>query len=226
MPSSEELSGGKLVSQIYEGMVLQNIYVVIKRMVLGKARIFSKSKSSLGKHQVDSYIQSINLPASFIYTGNFYENTVLRKHVVYDREQDVIEFHQPIIKADTKLAMLWVERDLAAVAYAIFTQWDIKSEQLQYKYLLAADRRVSPAELTAIIQRISGKKSIYTILPGTGWPERDKMFDLYNALGTMYPTFEVPDPNVTSGLGVTFSGGAEEYVRTRLLPALGLEAVS
>ena len=73
---------------------------------------------------------------------------------------------------------------------------------------------------------MSGKKTTYTVAPSTGWPDRDKMFDLYNVIGTMYPDFQVPDSGVTSELGVKFSGGAEEYVRTRLLPSLGLDIVS
>ncbi|KAK5052510.1 hypothetical protein LTR84_002374 [Exophiala bonariae] len=56
LPSSLEISKGKVLCEIYEG-----------------------------KHRVDSYIQEIGLPAAFVFTGNFYENQVFRSHVVeYD----------------------------------------------------------------------------------------------------------------------------------------------
>jgi hypothetical protein len=45
LPSSKQISGGRFVSQIYEG-----------------------------KHHVDDYIRQQNLPACFLYTGNFYES--------------------------------------------------------------------------------------------------------------------------------------------------------
>lgn len=53
-----------------------------------------------GKHRVDSYIQEIQLPAAYVFTGNFYENQIFRSHVVeYEHH---IEFRQPIIKGDVK----------------------------------------------------------------------------------------------------------------------------
>lgn len=57
---------------------------------------------SPGKHHVDDYIRETGLPATFVYTGNFYENMVFRSHVQYDSEKDVIEFRQPIILPETK----------------------------------------------------------------------------------------------------------------------------
>lgn len=200
LPSSLQLSGGKTSSKIYEG-----------------------------KHHVDDFIREVGLPGVFVYTGNFYENMVLRKHVQYDSDRDVIEFNQAVIKPDSRLAMLWVERDLSAIVHGIFTQWDKVSQRLNHTYLLAVDRRMSPAELTRVIGKVSGKKAVYNVLPSTGWEERDKMFDIYNELGVMYPGREIPDPGVINaveagGLGVKLSGGAEEYVRERLLPSLGLSA--
>ena len=55
-----------------------------------------------GKHHVDGYILQKGIPAVFLDTGNFYENLVYRSHMQYDRERDILEFHQPIIKETTK----------------------------------------------------------------------------------------------------------------------------
>ena len=51
---------------------------------------------------MDDYIRERGLPATFLYTGNFYENMVFREHMKYDRELDRVEFHQPIIKETTQ----------------------------------------------------------------------------------------------------------------------------
>ena len=125
------------------------------------------------------------------------------------------------------VAMVYVGRDIPLVVDAIFTQWPSQSRGLNHTYLLASDARWSPAEVVQTIERISGKRSFYTVLPSTGWPDRDTMFELYNDIKISYPGREVPDPKITSatgdgGLGVKLSGGLEEYIRVELLPALGL----
>lgn len=57
LPSSLEISNGKVACEIYEG-----------------------------KHRVDSYIRDIGLPAVYVFTGNFYENQIFRSHVVETEE--------------------------------------------------------------------------------------------------------------------------------------------
>ena len=53
---------------------------------------------------MDDYIRERGLPATVLYTGNFYENMVFRAHMKYDRELDRVEFQQPIIKETTQRA--------------------------------------------------------------------------------------------------------------------------
>lgn len=60
------------------------------------------SDCSIGKHLVDGYIRELGLPGCFIFTGNFYENMILRKHMSYDENTDTITFTQPIIKEDAQ----------------------------------------------------------------------------------------------------------------------------
>ena len=47
------------------------------------------------------------MPATILYTGNFYENMVLRNHVTYNKETDTLEFKHTIIKRDTKRKLTW-----------------------------------------------------------------------------------------------------------------------
>lgn len=141
----------------------------------------------------------------------------------YNSSTDTVEFHQPIINADTKLAMLYVEKDLSGIAKAVFDQWDTKKAQLTHKYLYCTNARVSPNEILSCVERLSGKKAVYRRLEGTGWPDRDIMFQLYNECG-MYGSKEIPDENVLA-LGVKLHG-IEDFVRERLLPHLGLNVVN
>lgn len=66
---------------------------------------------------------------------------------------------------------------------------------------------------------MTGKDSIYNLLPTTGVPDRDIMFELYNELG-MYGTKALPDENVAR-LGVEMHG-VDDFVRKALAPHLGL----
>jgi hypothetical protein len=82
------ISGGHLVSRIYEGSYIP--------ASASACLIF------LGKYHVDLYIKEIGLPACFLYTGNFYENMILRNHVRYNAETQEVEFHQAVIQEDTQ----------------------------------------------------------------------------------------------------------------------------
>ncbi|KAH9829567.1 NAD(P)-binding protein [Rhodofomes roseus] len=166
LPSSRKISGGRLVSRIYEG-----------------------------KYQVDDYIRETGLPAVFLYTGNFYENMVYRSHMVYHPDKDLVEFRQPIVKETTQLAMLYVEKDLSGITKAIFDKWGSRKDELNHQYLYCTNARLTPLDITASVKKITGKECVYTALPTTNVPDRDIMFQLYNELG-MYGTKEIPDENV------------------------------
>jgi len=194
LPSSRKISGGRLVSQIYEG-----------------------------KYQVDDYIREKGLPASFLYTGNFFENMVYRSHMQYNREKDTVEFRQPIVKETTKLAMLYVEKDLSAVVKAVFDQWDSRADELNHQYLYVTSARMTPLDIAASVKKVTGKECAYITLPTTGVPDRDIMFQLYNEMG-MYGAKEIPDENVLK-LGVKLHD-IDDFVRDRLAPHLGLPVVA
>lgn len=73
--------------------------------------------------------------------------------------------------------------------------------------------------LTNVTGTVSGKRVIYKIKPTCGIPDRDIMLQLYNNVG-MYPGVEIPTPEVAM-LGVKLHS-AEDFIRERLLPHLGL----
>ncbi|KIW27739.1 uncharacterized protein PV07_07449 [Cladophialophora immunda] len=192
LPSSVDISKGQVCCEIYEG-----------------------------KHRVDSFIRDeLRFDAAvFVFTGNFYENMVLRGHVVRTDDGKALEFRQPIIQQDTTLHMVWVEKDLAGVAKAIFDNWDQRKEQLRFRYLYAMDAIHTPREICEVIQRVTGLPTKYVVLPTTGNEQRDIMFTLYNKTGT-YPGVALPDQNVLD-LGVELHG-LEQFVKERLVPHLGL----
>ncbi|KAI0697300.1 NAD(P)-binding protein [Cerioporus squamosus] len=190
LPSSEKISGGRLISRVYEG-----------------------------KHHVDGYILEKGLPAAFLYTGNFYENLVYRSHMTYDRERDIIEFRQPIIKEKTPLAMLYVQKDLSAVTKALFDNWDARKDELNHQCFYVANARVTPRDILASVKKLTGKDGQYYVLPTTGVPDRDVMFQIYNETG-MYGRKELPDENILK-LGVEMHG-IDEFVKDVLAPHLGL----
>lgn len=193
LPSSREISKGKIETRIYEG-----------------------------KHNVDSYIREIGLAGVFLWTGNFYENLILRGHMNYDQSRDMLIFSQPIIEPSSSLTMLYVEKDLAGIVKAIFDHWDVKKQELDGQYLQASSARITPRDVCRAAEKVSGKRCEYIVLPSTGVPERDTMFRLYNEVG-MYPGLSLPDPKVVA-MGVELHT-AEDFMKEKLLPHLGLDAV-
>ena len=53
----------------------------------------------------------------------------------------------------SQVAMLYVEKDLSAVAKAVFDHWDSKKRELNHKVLYCADARVSAGDIIACIER-------------------------------------------------------------------------
>ncbi len=49
--------------------------------------------------------------------------------------------------------MLYVEKDLSAVAKAVFDYWDSKKDELKYKILYCANARVSGEDIMACIEK-------------------------------------------------------------------------
>ncbi|KIV87921.1 hypothetical protein PV11_03437 [Exophiala sideris] len=170
-----------------------------------------------GKHRVDDFIRGINLPAAFVYTGNFYENMILRGHVRKSEDGKGLEFRQPIIHANTRLHMLWVQRDLGVIVKAILDNWDTRKKELVYQHFYAMDAIHTPTEVCSMIESVTGTPTRYVVLPNTGNESRDIMFNLYNKTGT-YPGVHLPDPKVLD-LGVKLHG-LEEFIREDLVPHL------
>jgi len=100
------ISGGKYRSQIYEN-----------------------------KYKVDHYMKEQGVEGPFFYTGNFLENSVLRGHVHVGQNGD-LEFKQPVILENTKLAMLYVEKDLAQCVKVAFDKWDSQKNQVELPILV------------------------------------------------------------------------------------------
>ncbi|KAH7412949.1 hypothetical protein BKA64DRAFT_616561 [Cadophora sp. MPI-SDFR-AT-0126] len=194
LPSSFEISGGQFVTRLYEG-----------------------------KSSVDKVIRDAGLSGAFIRTGNFYENMILRKYAAYDKDADVITMARPIITANAEITTLYVEKDLGAICKAIYDQWDTKKSSLDGKYFLASGARETQGQINEVLERVSGKKVVFTTRPTTGIKDRDIMLQLYNAVG-MYPGVTVPAPEVLD-LGIKLHS-CEDYIRERLLPHLGLMAIA
>ncbi|KAH8597489.1 hypothetical protein B0O99DRAFT_684808 [Bisporella sp. PMI_857] len=212
-PMSEEKQGENIVRAAVEAGVQCFLWSTLP----------SSHEISGGKYSVDAMLRNAGVPGAFVRTGNFYENMILRKYAAYDKDADVITMKRPIITADAEITTLYVEKDLAAVCKAIYDQWDSKRAILDGGYFLASGARETQGQINQVLERVSGKKVVFSTKPTTGIKDRDIMLQLYNAVG-MYPGVQVPTREVLE-LGVKLHT-AEDYIRERLLPHLGLEAVN
>ncbi|KAH7016738.1 hypothetical protein EDB80DRAFT_827033 [Ilyonectria destructans] len=219
-PMSEEKQGEHIVEAAVEAGVECFLWSTLpsSREISGGKFV---TRLYEGKQSVDAVIRNAGLKGCFIRTGNFYENMILRKYAAYDKAADVITMTRPIIGPDAELTSLYVEKDLAAVCKAVYDQWDTKTASLDGKYFLASGARETMGDINATLEKISGKKVVYKVKPTCGIPDRDIMLQLYNNVG-MYPGVAIPTPEVLE-LDVKLHT-AEDFIRERLLPHLGLEA--
>ncbi|KAH6995540.1 hypothetical protein BKA56DRAFT_665854 [Ilyonectria sp. MPI-CAGE-AT-0026] len=218
-PMSEEKQGEHIVEAAVEAGVECFLWSTLpsSREISGGKFV---TRLYEGKQSVDAVIRNAGLKGCFIRTGNFYENMILRKYAAYDKAADVITMTRPIIGPDAELTSLYVEKDLAAVCKALFDQWDTKTASLDGKYFLASGARETMGDINAVLEKVSGKKVVYKVKPTCGIPDRDIMLQLYNNVG-MYPGVAAPTPEVLE-LDVKLHT-AEDFIRERLLPHLGLE---
>jgi hypothetical protein len=49
--------------------------------------------------------------------------------------------------------MVWVEKDLAGVAKAVFDNWENRKDELRFRYLHAMDAVHTPGQVCEVIQR-------------------------------------------------------------------------
>lgn len=89
LPSSHEISNGKFVTRLYEGLS-------------SYCWTWTWNLTCLGKYSVDAVIREACLPGAFIRTGNFYENMILRNYASYDKDSDTIIMRRPIITAEAE----------------------------------------------------------------------------------------------------------------------------
>ncbi|KAF4979784.1 hypothetical protein FZEAL_4088 [Fusarium zealandicum] len=211
-PMSEEKQGQHIVEAAVEAGVECFLWSTLP-----------SSREISGKQSVDAVIREAGLKGCFVRTGNFYENMISRKYAAYDKEADVITMTRPIIGPDAELTSLYVEKDLSAVCKALFDQWESNKARLDGGYFLASGARETMRQINAVLERVSGKKVVYKVKPTCGIADRDAMLHLYNGVG-MYPGVEIPTAEVLD-LGVKLHS-AEDYIRERLLPHLGLEPVN
>jgi hypothetical protein len=97
LPSSLEISGGRVNCEIYEGKHRVDRFIRDElRFGYGDGKDEDEDEDKAG--------------ALFVYTGNFYENMILRGHVVLIDDGGKgkrIEFRQPIIQGDSRCEAPW-----------------------------------------------------------------------------------------------------------------------
>jgi hypothetical protein len=99
-PASEEQQGRNLVDAAVKNNVQCFVWSTLpSSLAVSKGKY--KSQIYENKYKVDAYIQEVGLPSPFFYTGNFFENSVLRGHVKLCQDGE-LEFKQPVILEDTQ----------------------------------------------------------------------------------------------------------------------------
>jgi hypothetical protein len=114
-----------------------------------------------------------------------------------------IEVAQPKLDPETKLGMVWVERDLGRVVASILDKFKASSDEVINHPFYCVSGQYCPNELKDWIEKEFECKSRVVTPETSGLHDLDAMYDYYNVWG-VYRDVEIPHPP-TLQLGVKFS---------------------
>jgi hypothetical protein len=165
------------------------------------------------KFTVSQYLKYRDIPHIDVFLGFFMDNFVNFGSISKTKDGS-IEMHQPLLRPETKLGMVWVERDLGRTIIAILENYRDKP-QILGKPIYCVGGQYSTVDVVEEITNQTGREARVVTLPTSGAKDLDEMYHYYNEWG-VYRDVEIPHPKTTD-LGVTFSS-LSAFVQEAVLP--------
>jgi uncharacterized protein YbjT (DUF2867 family) len=174
---------------------------------------FNSPRLVENKFTVSQYLKYRGVPHVDVYLGFFMDNWINFGSISKAKDGS-IEVHQPLLRPETKLGMVWVERDLGRTIIALLKNYRDKPQILE-KPIYCVSGQYSTADVVEEIQKQAGREARVVTLPTSGAKDLDEMYHYYNEWG-VYRDVQIPHPRTTE-LGVTFSS-LSEFVQEEVLP--------
>jgi hypothetical protein len=169
------------------------------------------------KFTVSQYLKYRKIPHIDVYLGFYMDNWTNPYFGAITKAQDgAIEVHQPVLKIETKLGMVWAEHDLGRTVVGILENYRDKPDMLG-KPIYCVGGQYSTGDLVEEIKRQTGGQARMVGAPTSGAKDLDEMYGYYNEWG-VYRDVQIPHPKTTE-LGVTLSS-LSDFVREEVLPLI------
>jgi hypothetical protein len=136
----------------------------------------------------------LRFPHIDVYFGFFMDNWI-NFASISKTEDGSIEVHQPLLRPETKLGMVRVERDLGRTIVAILKNYRDKP-QMMGKPIYCVGGQYSTADVVKEITNQTGREGRVVTLPTSGAKDLDEIYHYYNEWG-VYRDVEIPHPNTT-----------------------------
>jgi NmrA-like family len=210
----EEAKQGCAVADIAkETNVKLVLWSTVPSALLRTGARFNSPRLVENKFTVSQYLKYRQVPHIDVYLGFFFDNWV-NFSSISNAQDGAIEIHQARLKYETKLGMVWCERDLGRTIVGILKNYRDKPEMLG-KPIYCVGGQYCTKDVVEEIKRQTGCEARMVGTPTSGAKELDEMYDYYNEWG-VYRDVQIPHPETTD-LGLTFSS-LSDFVREVALP--------
>ncbi|RFU34166.1 hypothetical protein B7463_g2167, partial [Scytalidium lignicola] len=188
------------------------IWSTIPSALLRTGARFDSLRLVENKFTVLQYLKYKEVPHVDLYLGFFMDNWINFGGIGKDKNGYTVS--QPVLHPDTKLGMIWIEKDLGPSVIAILKKYPSHPEILG-KSLYGVSGMYSTRYFVEEVKKQIGENTRLITMPSSGLEELDRMYHYYNDWG-VYTDVEILHPrSVECGFSFT---PMSEFVKEVVVP--------
>jgi hypothetical protein len=195
---NEARQGCAMVDIAKEAGVQLFIWSTIPSALLRSAAQFDSPRLVENKFTISQYLKYRKVPHVDLHLG-FYMDNWLNFGQVAEGKDGVVEIAQPRMKPETKIGMVYLEKDLGPVVDGILSKF-FEGEDILGQAFYCVSALQSTNDFCETVQRELGVDARVLTPPTTGFKDLDIMYDFYNVWG-VYRDIEIPHPETLSLVG-------------------------
>ena len=192
------------------------IWSTIPSALLRTGARFDSPRLVENKFTVSQYLKYRQVPHVDLYVG-FYMDNWINFGQISKATDGAIGISQPRLHPDTKIGMVWAERDLGRVVGSVLNAFNRRPSDVLNRSFYAVSGQYCTNDLKNRIEDVLGCRSMVVTPQSTGFHDLDIMYDYYNGWG-VYRDIETPHPP-TLNLGVEFSS-MTQFVKDGVRPVV------
>ncbi|KAJ2985031.1 hypothetical protein NUW58_g5752 [Xylaria curta] len=167
------------------------------------------------KFMASVYLSTLGIPYLDLYVATYLQNWIRIKQFRRDADGTLV-FEQPVMKPDTKIGMVDLDRDLGLAVIKVLETYREKPEILKDP-LWCVGGQWCVNDLVAEVKKQTGQDVHVVTTATTGSDQLDQMYEYYNEWG-VFRALELPHPK-NKELGLEL-GTLENFVRQEVVPHL------